>query len=64
MKKQLFLLLFSLFAIVGQARIVTGTVTEAESGEPAIGASVVVKGQQGGQVTDIDGNYSIDVPND
>ncbi len=64
MKKQLFLLLFSLIAIVGQARIVTGTVTEAESGEPAIGASVVVKGQQGGQVTDIDGNYSIDVPND
>lgn len=64
MKKQLFLLLFSLIAIVGQARIVTGTVTEAESGEPAIGASVVVEGQQGGQVTDIDGNYSIDVPND
>lgn len=64
MKKQLFLLLFSLIAIVGQARIVTGTVTEAESGEPAIGASVIVKGQQGGQVTDIDGNYSIDVPND
>lgn len=64
MKKQLFLLLFSLFAIVGQARIVTGTVTEAESNEPAIGVSVVVKGQQGGQVTDIDGKYSIDVPND
>lgn len=64
MKKQLFLLLFSLIAIVGHARIVTGTVTSAEDGEPVIGASVVVKGQTRGQVTDIDGKYSIDVPND
>lgn len=64
MKKQLFLLLFSLFAIVGQARIVTGTVTQASDGEPVIGASVVVKGLKGGQVTDIDGKYSIDVPNE
>ena len=64
MKKQLFLLLFSLFAIVGQARIVTGTVTQAEDGEPVIGASVVVKGHTGGVVTDYDGKYSIDVPND
>lgn len=64
MKKQLFLLLFSLFAIVGQARVVTGTVTQAEDGEPVIGASVVVKGIAGGVVTDFDGKYSIDVPND
>lgn len=64
MKKQLFLLLFSLIAIVGQARIVTGTVTQAEDGEPVIGASVVLKGQTMGQVTDIDGKYSIEVPND
>lgn len=64
MKKQLFLLLFSLFAIVGQARVVTGTVTQAEDGEPVIGASIVVKGQKGGQITDVDGKYSIDVPND
>lgn len=64
MKKQLFLLLFSLCAIVGQARVVTGTVTQAEDGEPVIGASVVVKGIAGGVVTDFDGKYSIDVPND
>ena len=64
MKKQLFLLLFSLLAIVGQARVVTGTVTQASDGEPVIGASVSVKGVAGGVVTDIDGKYSINVPND
>ncbi len=64
MKKQLFVLLFSLFAIVGQARIVTGTVTQASDGETVIGASVVIKGQTGGVVTDYDGKYTIDVPSD
>lgn len=64
MKKQLFLLLFSLLAIVGQARVVTGTVTSAADDEPLIGVSVLVKGVSGGQMTDIDGKYSINVPND
>lgn len=64
MKKQLFLLLFSLFALVSQARTVTGTVTQASDGEPVIGASVTVKGVSGGVVTDIDGKYSINVPGD
>lgn len=62
MKKQLFLLFFSLLALVGQARTVTGTVTQASDDEPVTGASVVVKGVPGGAVTDIDGNYSINVP--
>lgn len=39
---------------------VTGRVVDAQ-GEPVIGASVMVKGQQKGVVTDLDGNYSIDV---
>lgn len=65
MRKQLFLLLFSLIAIVGHARVVTGTVTQASDGEPVIGASVSVKGtSQGGVITDIDGKYSINVPGD
>lgn len=62
MKKQLFLLLFSLLALVSQARTVTGTVTQASDGEPVTGASVVVKGVPGGAVTDIDGHYTINVP--
>jgi TonB-linked SusC/RagA family outer membrane protein len=63
MKKQLFLLLFSLIAMIAQARVVTGTVTDSE-GEPIIGASVQVKGVAGGVATDIDGKYSINVPSD
>ena len=64
MKKQLFLLLFSVLALVGQARVVTGTVIQASDGEPVIGGSVTIKGVAGGVVTDYDGKYSIDVPND
>ena len=63
MKKQLFLLLFSLMTIMVQARVVTGTVIDEED-EPMIGVSVTVKGVKGGVATDIDGNYSINVPND
>lgn len=63
MKKQLFLLLFSLMAIFAQARIVTGTVLD-ENDEPMLGASVQVKGQKGGVPTDLDGKYSINVPGD
>ena len=43
---------------------VSGTVTDAESGEPLIGASIFVKGTQTGTITDIDGSYSIDAPAD
>ena len=43
---------------VAQAGNVTGTVTDAQ-GEPIIGASVVIKGQKTGVVTDIDGKYTI-----
>ena len=64
MKKQLFLLFFSLIALLGYGRTVTGTVTQASDGEPVTGASVVVKGLPGGAVTDIDGHYSINVPDD
>lgn len=40
---------------------VTGTVVD-ESGEPIIGAAVMVDGTSTGTVTDIDGKYSIKVP--
>lgn len=63
MKKQLLLLLFSLFAVVGYARTVTGTVTSAADGEPLIGVTVMVKGGTG-VATDFDGNYSVEVPDD
>ena len=43
-----------------QTKKVTGTVTDGEG--PIIGATVRVKGSTVGAVTDIDGNFSIDVP--
>ncbi|MEG1616418.1 MAG: TonB-dependent receptor [Bacteroidales bacterium] len=40
---------------------ITGKVVEA-NGDPIVGASVVVKGTHIGTVTDIDGNYTLEVP--
>ena len=48
----------------GKKISVKGTVID-QSGEPVIGASVVVKGTTNGQITDLDGNYALnDVPED
>ena len=46
-----------------QNKVVTGTVYD-ETGEPVIGATVQVKGTKIGTVTDFDGNYKLEVPND
>lgn len=43
-------------------RTITGTVTDAESGEPLIGANVLVAGTSTGVVTDLDGNFSLELP--
>ena len=40
-------------------RTVTGTVVDAENGDPVIGATVGVKGQKDGVITDLDGNFTI-----
>ena len=61
MRKQLLLLLFSLFAVVGFARTVTGVVTQKSDNLPIIGATVMVEGTQRGTATDFDGRYTIDV---
>ena len=50
----------SLQLLAQQTIAVTGKVTDAD-GEPLPGATVVVKGTSTGIVTDMDGNYSIDV---
>ena len=41
--------------------MVSGTVTSSDDNLPLIGVTVLVKGTNLGTVTDIDGNYSIDV---
>ena len=55
--------LVMLLASWAQARVITGVVTD-QTGETVISASVVVKGTTIGTVTDFDGNYSLDVPDD
>lgn len=54
------LVLACAFPALAQQITVSGTVYEPE-GEPALGASVLVQGQTTGVVTDLDGNYSIQV---
>ncbi len=60
MRKQLLLLLFSIFAVMGFARTVTGVVTSATDKQAVIGASVRVHGTTRGVTTDIDGKFTID----
>ncbi|MDE6081835.1 MAG: SusC/RagA family TonB-linked outer membrane protein, partial [Muribaculaceae bacterium] len=57
-----FLVCIGLFAGSAYARTVKGTVIEAATDEPIVGASVFVKGTQVGASTDIDGNFSLNVP--
>ena len=58
----LMLLLLTLRVSAQESVNVKGTVVD-ESGEPVIGASVVLKGKGGtGTITDFDGNFSFTVP--
>lgn len=45
-------------------RTITGTVKEASTGDPLIGANVLLRGTSTGAVTDVDGKFSLEVPND
>ncbi len=56
------MLVMSVAMLIAQNRTVTGTVISAEDGEPVIGASVIVVGTNLGTVTDIDGKFSLSVP--
>ncbi|MEM6965641.1 MAG: TonB-dependent receptor [Bacteroidota bacterium] len=58
----LFFLLFTVLLLLTNAAsaqtTIKGNVTE-ESGDPLIGANVIVKGTDDGDVTDLDGNYTV-----
>ena len=47
-----------------QERAITGTVTSAEDGGPLPGVNVILKGTTTGTVTNIEGKYRLNVPND
>ncbi len=57
----LFVFVFLLSMQAFAQRQVTGTVTDASSGEALIGATIQIKGTTRGTVTDMSGNYSISV---
>ena len=64
MKKTFFLLVAMLIASVtamAQNVSISGKVADA-NGEPLIGVSILVKGTTTGTMTDIDGNFALDVP--
>ncbi|MGM0530216.1 MAG: carboxypeptidase-like regulatory domain-containing protein, partial [Bacteroidota bacterium] len=67
MRKLTYLLMFVLFVgfSASAQNQITGTVTNAETEEPIPGVSVVVQSQTTiGTTTDMDGNYSLEVPSD
>ena len=55
---------FSASAVLIDAQefTVTGKVTEAATGEPLPGVAVTIRGTTTGTTTDVDGNYSIQIP--
>lgn len=58
---KVFAILFACANLSFGQQMVKGTVTD-EGNNPLIGATVTVKGQSTGTVTDFDGNYSLSVP--
>jgi TonB-linked SusC/RagA family outer membrane protein len=66
MRKITMFLVFLLFAglqVVLAQKTITGTVTNATDNNPLAGVTVLVKGTTTGSLTDLDGKYSIPVPN-
>ena len=62
-----FLMIFLLlFALESSAQVRTnGVITDSESGEPLIGATVLEKGSTtNGTITDVEGKFELSVPND
>lgn len=65
MEKRLTMVLACLFLSIGMALAqtkVTGTVLSQDDGQPVIGASVIVQGTKTGTTTNIDGQFTLNVP--
>lgn len=65
MKKNLLIMIFLSMATLasGQNRTVTGRITDASDGSGLPGVNVLLKGTTTGTVTDTNGTYTIEVPN-
>ncbi|HSO85826.1 MAG TPA: carboxypeptidase-like regulatory domain-containing protein, partial [Draconibacterium sp.] len=68
MKKIAFFLSILLFmgtlAVNGQTKEMTGKVTSSDDGMPIPGVSIAVKGTTLGTITNLDGDYTLQVPQD
>ncbi len=49
-------------ALLFGQRTISGTVTDAQSGDPLIGANILIEGTSTGTVTDLDGNFTLELP--
>lgn len=59
MKKLFTIILFCCAGLWLSAQSVSGTLTDGLTGEPLIGASVIIDGSGTGTVTDVDGNFTL-----
>ena len=55
------LLLMGYLQLFAQTRTIKGEVTDAQNGDPLIGATIMVEGEKSGTVTDFDGNFVLQV---
>ena len=56
------LLYFGIMVTSAQTKVIKGTITSSEDGTMIPGVSIAVKGTTLGTITDIDGNYALEVP--
>lgn len=56
------LLLSASVQTMAQERVVRGTVLDSKDQAPVVGASILVKGTSSGTITDVDGKFTISVP--
>ena len=52
---------FASVSTVQQKESISGTITDANTNEPIVGASVMIKGTSMGSVTDFDGKFNVNV---
>jgi TonB-linked SusC/RagA family outer membrane protein len=55
-------LLFISFVSLGQETSISGRITDAETGEPLPGVSILIKGKTQGTSSDNDGHYTLNLP--
>src|SRR5690606_10427901 len=55
------LILISPFQLFAQETVISGTVKDADTAEPLIGVNILVKGQVIGTISDLEGNFSLNL---